>query len=648
MSKIGKSIILATLILVITAMFSIGTINMTEFKKLVNSSLSTEAEVASNVLTNEINRLCAEADGINEELAGNTDFVRAFDLDRSAVIQSRFESNADDCSFFGLFINKDGNVIWKSDNALMTNLDYDKVLSGGSYSGYISGDERIPLYYLNAVPVRNSIEEVVGAAFVGVDFTDEEYLDEIKKTVEAEVTVFAGNTRIATTVMNDDGSRAVGTEMSDKVKKAVIEGGEQYEGNADILGQDYFCLYTPVTDNDGNVIGAYFAGVSIARTSALLYKSILISFICEIVACVLIVFLLAAFVNKQIIRPIVSAKELAKEMADGNLGAQIENIKLPKNEVGEMVSILDQTKDSLAMYIRDMTTVMGAMENGDFTLSPEVEYVGDFTAIRNAMEAIQQQLGEVVSHLNISAAEVSSGSAQIANGSQLLAEGTTRQAAAIEELSATINDISEKIRLNADNAEKADAYASEACEKVAVQAKEMEEMRSAMDDIKEKSAQIENIIKTIEDIAFQTNILALNAAVEAARAGEAGKGFAVVADEVRNLATKSDEATKQTSAIIGDTVSAVEKGAAIVSETVKSMTEVSDITEKTNALIEEISAASAEQSEAVLQVTSGIAQISEVVQQNSATAEESAASCEELNSQSALLMEQVSKFKVNE
>lgn len=192
MSKIGKSLILVTIALVVAFMFALGTINMTEFQKLVKSSLSTEVEVASNVLSNEIDRLCTEADDINAELAENVDFVRAFDLDRGTVIQSRFETNADDCSFFGLFINKDGNVIWKSDNALMTNLDYDKVLSGGSYGGFISGDERIPLYYLNAVPVRNSIEEVIGAAFVGVDFTDEEYLDDIKKTVESEVTVFAG------------------------------------------------------------------------------------------------------------------------------------------------------------------------------------------------------------------------------------------------------------------------------------------------------------------------------------------------------------------------------------------------------------------------------------------------------------------------
>ncbi|MCD7730134.1 MAG: methyl-accepting chemotaxis protein [Oscillospiraceae bacterium] len=648
MSKIGKKLIAVMTTFIVIAVAMIVSVNCIQFNSLIKTSLSNEAEVGSNILSDGIKSLCAESDEINAELSENVNFVQAFTLGRGTVIQSRFEEFAVDDCFFAYFTDASGDVLWQSDNATMTTLDVDAVLAGNSYSGYVGGDENMPLYYISAVPVYNAIESIVGTSFIGVDFSDEEYIDNVASSIAAEITVFAGDTCIATTVLNEDGSRAVGTQMSDEVREIVIENGQKYEGRADILGQSHFRKYVPIADNDGNIVGAYFSGMSTAENDAMLRSSVMTSIILAVVLCIVIVVSLTLFTNKEIIKPVISANEISREMADGNLSMRMSNTKFPQNEIGEMVSVLNHTKDSLAMYMRDMTEVMGAMGEGDFTVTPRVEYVGEFTAIKNAMESIQRELGEVVGHLSVSASEVTAGSSQIANGSQLLADGTTRQAAAIQELSATINDISEKIKLNAENAKKADELASEASRKVETQSEEMVEMSKAMNDIKEKSAQIEDIIKTIEDIAFQTNILALNAAVEAARAGEAGKGFAVVADEVRNLATKSDEATKQTAAIIGETIEAVENGSAVLEITGKTMAEVSEITERTNALVREISDASEEQAESVLQVTEGIAQISEVVQQNSATAEESAASCEELNSQAALLMEQVEKFKVDE
>ncbi|MEG2769394.1 MAG: methyl-accepting chemotaxis protein, partial [Oscillospiraceae bacterium] len=244
--------------------------------------------------------------------------------------------------------------------------------------------------------------------------------------------------------------------------------------------------------------------------------------------------------------------------------------------------------------------------------------------------------------------QVASGSDQVSSGAQALSQGATEQASSIEELSATIQAVSNQIKDNANNAKMASELSSMAGKEVQNGNEHMQSMIVAMEDISSTSNKIGKIIKTIDDIAFQTNILALNAAVEAARAGSAGKGFAVVANEVRNLAGKSAEAAKNTTSLIESSINAVANGTKIADETAMSLKVV---VEKSNLVlqkVEEIAEASAEQANSVVQITTGVDQISAVIQTNSATAEESAAASEELSSQSQMLKDLVGKFTLRE
>jgi len=242
--------------------------------------------------------------------------------------------------------------------------------------------------------------------------------------------------------------------------------------------------------------------------------------------------------------------------------------------------------------------------------------------------------------------QVSAGSAQVSSGAQTLAQGATEQASSIQELSASIAEVSQRVKGNAEDAEKAKVLSSDAALIMQGSVTDMELASQAMNEISATSKNISKVIKAIDDIAFQTNILALNAAVEAARAGAAGKGFAVVADEVRNLSQKSAEAAKSTTALIESSIEAVEKGTGLVNKTSAGFVEVAAKTAEVGKIVDTISVQAQEQAAAVSQISIGIDQVSSVVQMNSATSEESAAASEELSSQAAVLKSQVERFKL--
>ena len=296
--------------------------------------------------------------------------------------------------------------------------------------------------------------------------------------------------------------------------------------------------------------------------------------------------------------------------------------------------------------IRDIDQQLGAMSDGDFTVTPQAEYTGDYSSIKSALVNIRKSLSNTLNEINLSADQVFSGSAQVSDSAQMLSEGAAEQAGSIEELASAINEISFQVQETAANMEAARRLTAKAGKQVEVSNRQMEEMLLAVGEISEKTEQIRAINNTIEEIAFQTNILALNAAVEAAHAGESGKGFAVVAGEVRRLSGKSTEAVKRTSLLIDGTVEAVEKGRKIANTTAESLHNVVESTNEVLNTVDKIDAAAQHQAGSIAQVTQEIEQISGVVQNNSATSEESAAASEELSGQAQRLKELVSRFKM--
>ena len=358
-----------------------------------------------------------------------------------------------------------------------------------------------------------------------------------------------------------------------------------------------------------------------------------------------IALLVCAAITNGIVRPVREIEAAAKAMAEGKvIGTTIAHRS--GDELGSVCSSMRTTLETLSAYLADLQWGLGEIAAGNFNIAPRVEFKGDFVDLAQSVSKIIVSLSDTMGQIGQAADQVADGSQQVSDGAQALSQGATEQASAIQELSATIGEISEQIKKNAQNAQQAKMDTDKAGSYVMASNEQMQQMIAAMSDISDKSSEIGKIIKTIDDIAFQTNILALNAAVEAARAGAAGKGFAVVADEVRNLAGKSAEAASNTAVLIEEAIAAVEKGTKMASETAGALGQVVEAAQGVTVMVEAIAQATDEQAGAISQVTMGMDQISSVVQTNSATSEQSAAASQELSSQSSMLKELVAHFQL--
>ncbi|MEA4971429.1 MAG: methyl-accepting chemotaxis protein [Candidatus Pelethousia sp.] len=587
-------------------------------------SISQNYRIMNALANQNFDQMKAALDDLNQYLEADT--ISITDLEGNVMIRQHEPSKLGDN------ISNQTNVQEALEGKVLTTLEPGALVKLSCRTG---------------APVRNEKGDIIGTVVTGYTFENSNFLDELKALHNTELTIFANDIRIATTI-TQNGERAVGTSLNENIAKTVLEEGNTYTGKADILGVPHITEYVPLRNTEGEIVGVVFAGLSEAAANKATRDSILHMAAAAILIIAICAFILFRFMNKNIKQPMYKLTEVSTMLAQGHLDVEVESAtSSKKDEVGLLNEAMYQMVRQLKAYISDITQVLSAMSNNDFTVKSSVSYIGDFTVIGTSLHGISSSLNETLLLINTATEQVSSGASQVSSGAQALATGSTEQAASVEQLNASISEVSKQTEENAAQVRRATAQLGEAGERLNEGGKQMSQLIEAMSDINSSSNQIANITKVIEDIAFQTNILALNAAIEAARAGNAGKGFAVVADEVRNLAAKSAEAAKQTASLIGASVETVEKGSEITTETAQI---VQDAVRNLAAIIEDIGQveqASNQQSLSIGQIRQGLEQVSTVVQSNAATAEENSAISEEMSAQAAMLRQEVAKFKLH-